>query len=76
MMANGESLTIAYMHTNGTTAYFANTFKVDNVTVTPKWQGGTAVTSGNANSVDVYIYTTMKTGNATFTTLASQTQFK
>jgi len=76
IMANGESLTIAYMHTNGTIAYFANTFSVDGTTIPPKWQGGTAPTSGNANSVDVYVYTTMKTGNASFTTFASQTQFK
>jgi hypothetical protein len=43
--------------------------------VTTKWQGGTAPTSGDANSVDVYQYTVIKTGAATFTVLASVTKY-
>jgi hypothetical protein len=43
--------------------------------VTPEWQGGAAPTAGNVNSIDVYSYTIIKTGSATFTVLASQTQF-
>ena len=30
---------------------------------------------GNVNSIDVYTYTIIKTGSATFTVLASQTKF-
>jgi hypothetical protein len=43
--------------------------------VTPKWQGGTAPTSGNASSVDSYTYVIIKTGSAAFTILAAQTKF-
>ena len=41
-----------------------------------KWAGGTAPTSGNASGIDVYNYVITKTASATYTVLASQTQFK
>jgi hypothetical protein len=49
--------------------------QVDGSSVTPKWQGGTAPTAGNASSIDTYSYTIIKTGSAAFTILASQTKF-
>ena len=75
-MTTGQSMTVAFMVTTGTTAYYNNVVQVDGSTVTPKWQGGTAPTAGNVSSVDVYTYTIIKTGNAAFTVFASQTQFK
>ena len=63
--------------TNGGTAYYNNVVQVDGTTtgVTTRWQGGAAPTSGNASSIDVYTYTIIKTGSATFTVLASQTRY-
>jgi hypothetical protein len=75
-MSTGQSVTAAFLVTQGGTAYFNNVVQVDGSTVTPKWQGGTAPAAGNASSVDAYIYTIVKTGNAAFTVFASQTQFK
>jgi hypothetical protein len=75
VMTAGESMTVAFLVTNGGTAYYQSAFQVDGVSVTPKWQGGTAPTSGNASSIDVYVITVIKTGAATFTALASQTKF-
>ena len=76
-LSTGQSMTIAFLVTNGGTAYYNTSVQIDGTTsgVTTKWQGGTAPTSGNANSVDVYTYTVIKTGSATFTVLASQTKF-
>lgn len=74
-MAIGQAITVVFMNTNGATAYYNNVVQVDGSTVTPKWQGGTAPTGGNASSVDVYTYTVIKTGSAAFTVLASQTKF-
>jgi hypothetical protein len=71
----GQSCTIALAVTNGSTAYYPNTIQVDGSTVTPKWQGGTAPTSGNASATDVYTFVVIKTASATFTVLASQTKF-
>ena len=76
IMNTGESLSVAFLVTQGATAYYNNVVRVDGTTVTPKWQGGTAPTAGNASSVDMYVYTIVKTGNAAYTVFASQTQFK
>ncbi len=75
-MATGDTLTIVHLVTQGSTAYYNSAVQVDGSSVTPKWQGGTAPTSGNASAIDVYTYTVIKTASATFTVLASQTQFK
>jgi hypothetical protein len=76
ILVNGQSLTVAFLNTTGATAYYPNVFSIDSTTVTPKWSGGTAPTGGNANSVDVYTYTIIKTANSTYTVLANQTQYK
>ena len=75
LMATGESITIAFLVTNGATAYYQSAFQVDGASVTPKWQGGTAPTLGNASSIDAYTITIVKTGSAAFTAFAAQTRF-
>ena len=74
-MSTGQAITAVLMNTNGATPYYATSITIDGNSVTPKWQGGSAPTSGNASSIDVYTYTIIKTGSATFTVLASQTKF-
>jgi hypothetical protein len=75
VMSTGQSLTIAFLVTNGGTAYRQTAFQVDGNAITPKWQGGTAPASGNIDSVDIYSITIVKTGNAAFTAFAAQTKF-
>lgn len=74
-MTTGQSVTAAFLVTNGATAYYNSVVQVDGTTVTPKYQGGTAYAAGNASSIDVYMYTIIKTGNAAFTVFTSQTKF-
>lgn len=75
VMNIGQSVTVVVITTNGSPAYYAVSHSIDGTTITPKWQGGTTPTLGNSNSVDVYSYAILKTANATFTVLGSQTQF-
>jgi hypothetical protein len=75
IMDTDESITIAHLVPQGGTAYYNSAFQIDGASVTPEWQGGAAPTAGNINSIDVYSYTIIKTGSATFTVLAAQTQF-
>lgn len=75
LMATGESITIAFLVTNGATAYYQTTFQIDGTVVTPRWQGGTAPTAGNPSSIDIYTITIIKTGAGAFTALASQIRF-
>jgi hypothetical protein len=74
-LATGQSLSVAVLLTNGATPYYLNVYQVDGSAVTPKWQGGTAPSAGNASGIDSYNFTIIKTADATFTVLASQTQF-
>jgi hypothetical protein len=77
LLAVGDSITVVWANTNGATAYYPNVFQIDGSAVTPKWQGGTAPSAGNASSIDVYVYSIVKTAaTPTYTVLASQTQFK
>ena len=75
-MSTGQSVTVAFLVTQGSTAYYNNVVQVDGTSVTPKYQGGTAWSAGNASGIDVYQYTIIKTASATYTVLASLTQYK
>jgi hypothetical protein len=77
LMSTGQSMTVAFLVTQGATAYYNNVVQVDGTAtgVTTRWFGG-APTAGNASGIDSYRYLIIKTGSATFTVLASNTQFK
>jgi hypothetical protein len=74
-MAIGDSMSCTMLTTQSTTAYYNSAVQIDGVSVTPKWQNGTAPTSGNASGIDSYTYVIYKTASATYTVLASQTKF-
>jgi len=76
LLAVGDAITVTHLVTQGSTAYYNSAVQVDGSSVTPKWQGGTAPTAGNASSVDAYVYTVVKTASTpTYTVFASQTKF-
>jgi hypothetical protein len=72
----GESTTVAFFSTQGTTAFYSTTANIDGISQTIKWLGGSAPTSGDVSSVDVYTYSIIKTGSSTFSIFGSQAQFK
>ena len=74
VMAVGESMTAAILMTQGSSAYYLNTYQIDGSSVTP---GGLVICSiiRKRSSIDSYVFTIIKTADATFTVLASQTQF-
>jgi hypothetical protein len=75
-LATNRSVTVALLATQNATPRYNTVIQVDGNTITPKYQGGVAWSAGNASAIDVYVYTIIKTASATFTVLASQTQFK
>ena len=75
IVATNDTITAVVLIQNGATAYYPTVFQIDGSAVTPKWQGGTAPSAGNASSIDAYVFTIMKSGSATYTVLASQTKF-
>lgn len=72
----GQALTMVFLNTNGATPYYASAVQVDGSAVTPKWQGGSAPSAGNASSIDAYTFTIIKTAaTPTYVVLAAQTRF-
>ena len=71
----GDSITVAFLATNGSTAYYNDEVKIDGTALTPRWYGGFPPTFGNTNSIDSYTYVIIKTADSTFTVLASQSNY-
>jgi hypothetical protein len=76
-MSVGDSISCTMLATQGSTAYYNSAITIDGTSsgVTVYWQGGTAPTKGNASGIDSYSYVILKTASATYTVLATQTQF-
>jgi hypothetical protein len=73
-LAVGDAMTLVWLNTNGGTAYYPNVIQIDGSTVTPKVPA--AITAGNANSIDAYSFTIIKTAaTPTYTVLETQTKF-
>jgi len=75
ILLTGQTVTVVVANTNGSTAYYPNAFTIDGSSVSPKWQGGTAPSTGDASAIDAYVFTILKTASATYTVLASATKF-
>jgi hypothetical protein len=77
IMATGESSTVVLFYPNSTSNnFYPNVIQVDSATITPFWQGTSAVTFGDANSIDIYTFTILKIGNGSFKVFASQAQYQ
>jgi len=73
-LAVGDAITLVWMNTNGTTAYYPNVIQIDGTTVTPKVPA--AIAAGNASAIDAYSFTIIKTAaTPTYTVLETQTKF-
>jgi hypothetical protein len=73
-LAVGDAITLVWMNTNGSTAYYPNTIQIDGTSVTPKVPA--AISAGNASAIDVYVFTIIKTASTpTYTVLETQTKF-
>lgn len=70
-LATGDSTTVAFLVTNGATAYKHSALTIDGSAQTVKWSGGTAPAAGNASAIDAYSFTIIKTASATFTVLGA-----
>lgn len=75
IMTVGQSVTAVLMLPQSSTAYYVTGVRVDGNTVVPKYQGGTAWSSGSTNSTDSYSFTVIKTADSSFAVFVSQTKF-
>jgi hypothetical protein len=74
VLAVGDAITLVWLNTNGSTAYYPNVIQIDGSAVTPKVPA--AITGGNASAIDAYSFTIIKTAaTPTYTVLETQTKF-
>jgi hypothetical protein len=69
----GDAITLVWLNTNGATPYYPSGIQIDGTVYTAKVPA--PITAGNASSIDAFSYTIIKTANATFTVLCTQTKF-
>lgn len=76
-MNSGDTRTVTFLVTQGSSGatFYQTALTIDGTSVTPKWQGGAAPVSGNANSIDAYTFAILKTGSNAYVVLASQYKF-
>lgn len=75
MAFDNETASFVFRNTNGSTGYYLTSITIDGVSVTPKWLGGNAPSSGNASAVDVYSFVITRKPDATFVVFASVSKF-
>jgi hypothetical protein len=72
MLEVGQSLTVVFKVTNGTTAYYLTQLQIDGTNVTPKWLID-APAFGTPSGVDAYSITITKTAvDPAYVVFASQ----
>ena len=68
ILTTGDSITVAFLVAQGSTAFRHTALTIDGNAQTVLWSGGTAPAAGNASGVDVYTFTIVKTaGTPTYT---------
>lgn len=73
-LATGDAITLVWLNTNGSTAYYPSTIQIDGTAVTPKVPA--AIAAGNVSAIDAYVFTIIKTAaTPTYTVLETQTKF-
>ena len=75
IMSTNQSMSMAFIITNGASAFRVGNVQIDGANTTVKWSGGSAPTACS-NATEAYAFTLIKTGAAAqYTLLGSKTQF-
>ena len=73
VMATGDAIAVTIITTAAAGAYSAQ-LTIDGGAVTENWVGGSAPSDGGTSGVDIYTYSIIKRGSATYTVIANQTK--
>jgi len=57
----GQTMTLALIVSGGSTGYYQTGMSIDSVSLTARWQGGSAPTSGDTSAIDIYTFSVLKT---------------
>ena len=76
LLTANNTITLTVMATNGASPFFQSATQIDGVGRTVRWSNGVAPSAGNANSIDIYTLTIVKTSaTPTYTIFGSQSRY-
>jgi len=64
-MATGDMMSFTLIHAVNTTGNYVDHVNIDHLTVTEKWVGGSAPSSGGSSGVDIYTFNIIKKASGT-----------
>ena len=71
-LAVGQTLSVTGITAVNSSSAYVNHITIDGVAVTESWVGGSAPSDGGSSNYDVYSFTILKTGDATFIVIGNQ----
>lgn len=74
-LRTGQAVTLSIITTFSATGYRISSVQVDSVPQTVKWAGASVPSSGASFTLDLYTFTIVKTGTATYTVFGSQQRY-
>jgi hypothetical protein len=75
LLSIGDSITVNLFVKNDAGPYYATSYQIDGVAITPKFQGGNGIVTGGQYGIDLYVLFMIKTANSAWTLFVSQTKF-
>jgi len=75
ILSTGDSMTLVFLNTNGTTPYYPSLITIDGATSGVSIKAPAPITAGNTSAIDAYSFTIIKTAATSFTVLETQTKF-
>ena len=71
----GKTAVFTLYSASNNASYYMTDFKIDGVSITERWNGGTAPSAGTGSGTDVYTFNIFKTGDAAYTVYANTANF-
>jgi len=75
MMDTGQSIVVGVISKQNSTSYYSANITIDGSAQTEYWTGNAPTSGRSTSGYDGYFWTIIKTGDAAFLVLATQTQF-
>ena len=75
IMDIGKTAVFTLYSASNNTSYYMTDFQIDGVSMTERWNGGSAPTAGTGSGTDVYTFNIFKTGDAAYTVYANFSNF-
>ena len=75
IMDIGKTTVFTLYSASNNASYYMTDFQIDGVSMTERWNGGSAPTAGTGSGTDVYTFNIFKTGDAAYTVYANFSNF-